>query len=1095
MNTALSQAGIADQLLADAAYLVNTEPADVVSLLDHATSVRARLAAAVYRTSLERHRRVDAGRRRQVLTLDAARWGADELARDLAAVAPVPAGTDHARSDVHWATGFTPADRLLRVFGGRTERVSSVAVTVLDGRPIVVGSNFIDATVRRWDLETGEEVGAPLAINAVSVATAMVDGRPTLVTGGLRGDIGRWDPTTGKRVGADIPAYGSSVQALVTTVLNGRPVVVSCGHSPNAVQIFDLIEGTRVGEPLDGHPATVTAAAVAEVDGRSVIVTASFDGTMRMWDAATGAQIGDSVEGCGRALAVDVVDGRPVVVAGTPTSPTGCSLLIRDLTDRTPVGEPLVGHTMMAGAIHTTVSDGRPIAVSAGADGTVRLWDLGLGRGIGGPLVGHTRGVTALALAELHGRPVAVTAGDDHRLMLWDIGVTDRAARLPEDVPQRGTSHRPWRVDWATGSALDERLLMSMPGPSGAALAVGTLGARSIIVTTGPRNALRVLDAATGEPIGGLLTGHTGTVNCVDLAEVDGRTVAVSAADDRTVRIWDLAAGSQIGEPMPHDSDVHVVVTAELDGRPIAVTGSGTGRGDDCVVRIWDLTLGALVGEPAAGHSSAVSVMAVTELDGRLVVLTAGRSYPGRDCAVRIWDVRTGEQAGAPMAGDAGEIVGIRTVELDGAAVAVTIGRDERIRVWDPATREEVRSWQTRGHRPCSVDVARLDGRTVAVTGGDPGRELGGTVHVWDLSTGERVGGALTGHTSTTRAVAVAMAGGRPVAVTGGDDGVRVWRLTEDDREAIHPRPGQGGTLVAVGATELDGIPVAVAGADTGTVRIRDLEDGRPVGPVISTGYLADMALTHWADGRPVAVTSPDNNIAVWDLADGKQLADHPTDHCSEVLAIAVGEERGRQVVVLGTYDNAVSAHALTTGGRVRRRVRSLHGEQVLAAAVTRDDEGLPIAVTVGGSVSAEANVWELKTGRQVCWADVGHTDDVNAVATLVFDGRVTAVTAGRDQAVRLWRVADGTSASAPLYGHTDEVDALACAVIAGRPTVVSGGKDHTVRVWDLTTPHPVGQELVFPGPVTALALTSQGRMIVGFGGDLAVLTLLVRRP
>jgi WD40 repeat protein len=87
--------------------------------------------------------------------------------------------------------------------------------------------------------------------------------------------------------------------------------------------------------------------------------------------------------------------------------------------------------------------------------------------------------------------------------------------------------------------------------------------------------------------------------------------------------------------------------------------------------------------------------------------------------------------------------------------------------------------------------------------------------------------------------------------------------------------------------------------------------------------------------------------------------------------------------------------------------------------------------------------------------------------------------------------LADRTPVGGPLIGHAEEVNALACAIVAGRPTVVSGGDDHTVRVWDLTDPRPVGRELVFPGPVTALALTPQGRMVVGFGGDLAALTLL----
>jgi hypothetical protein len=124
-----------DQLLTDTGYLVHTDPAEVLPLLARATSAPARLAAAVYRTSFERHRRVDAVRRRQALSLDAARWGTDELARQFAAVPVTPEAAEHG-ANVLWDTGTTPNDRLIRRFEGRTERVESLATAVLDGRPV-----------------------------------------------------------------------------------------------------------------------------------------------------------------------------------------------------------------------------------------------------------------------------------------------------------------------------------------------------------------------------------------------------------------------------------------------------------------------------------------------------------------------------------------------------------------------------------------------------------------------------------------------------------------------------------------------------------------------------------------------------------------------------------------------------------------------------------------------------------------------------------------------------------------------------------------------------------------------------------------------
>ncbi|MYS24661.1 hypothetical protein GA0115240_16701, partial [Streptomyces sp. DvalAA-14] len=57
------------------------------------------------------------------------------------------------------------------------------------------------------------------------------------------------------------------------------------------------------------------------------------------------------------------------------------------------------------------VLDGRPVAVTGGSDGTVRMWALASGQPVGDPLTGHTRAVWAVAAVVLDGRPVAVTGG------------------------------------------------------------------------------------------------------------------------------------------------------------------------------------------------------------------------------------------------------------------------------------------------------------------------------------------------------------------------------------------------------------------------------------------------------------------------------------------------------------------------------------------------------------------------------------------------------------------------------------------------------------------------------------------------------------
>jgi WD40 domain-containing protein len=88
---------------------------------------------------------------------------------------------------------------------------------------------------------------------------------------------------------------------------------------------------------------------------------------------------------------------------------------------------------------------------------------------------------------------------------------------------------------------------------------------------------------------------------------LNGRPVAVTGGDDGTVRVWDLASGTAVGEPLTgHTGWVRSVAVGTLDGRPIAVTG-----GFDQTVRMWGLASGTPVGQPLTGHSSEIRAVAV----------------------------------------------------------------------------------------------------------------------------------------------------------------------------------------------------------------------------------------------------------------------------------------------------------------------------------------------------------------------------------------------------------------------------------------------------------------------------------------------------
>lgn len=261
--------------------------------------------------------------------------------------------------------------------------------------------------------------------------------------------------------------------------------------------------------------------------------------------------------------------------------------------------------------------------------------------------------------------------------------------------------------------------------------------------------------------------------------------------------LWDLASRRRSGDPLTgHTHAVWSVAVAELDGRPVAVTG-----GFDAAVRVRNLVTGHEVGEPFAGHDRAVTSVAVTTVNGRLVAVTGGY-----DSTVRFWDLTTGRLSRV-SAGHSEGVWDVAVPLLDGRPGAVSCGGDGTVRVWDlPAVPDD--GGQCGPMR--AVVTASVDGRPTVVTADD-----GRGVRRWDLATGAPGGDPLIGHTGPAHALATTVVDGRPVAVTGGHDStVRLWEWNLATGEET------GAPVV----TALSGPhPFAVTGTWHGALRLRDL--------------------------------------------------------------------------------------------------------------------------------------------------------------------------------------------------------------------------------------------------------------------------------
>ncbi|MCX4825827.1 WD40 repeat domain-containing protein [Streptomyces sp. NBC_01142] len=775
-----------------------------------------------------------------------------------------------------------------------------------------------------------------------------------------------------------------------------------------------------------GHGAPVTAMTTAVVDGQPVAVAGSRDGVVLVWDLTTGS------------LRHELMTGRTDPVSSMPAE-----LL----------------------SLAAALVDGRSVAFTLHADGAVRVWDLETGR-FAGELVDIVECATA------DGRRVVLTMGQDRTLQVWDLLTGVQISTIP------------WVAD------------------------IGVLGGRRVAVTAAPDQPVQVWDLVADCQVGVCLT-------VMDAYLVAGRRpFAVAGEEGEAPRVWDLMTGHPLGEAELAELELSeaaglsgMAALTAVDNRVVAVAldyqaepelvGNWTADhrdGGGSIRRRETAVLGARRGLLCAGADQALRVWDLTTSPQRVDGIRAIGSVPSGDGLpalspdpgerTDLWDLIAGRRSGRISAGTAVEVgprATSRSLVLQERMVSLAAEKDGTVTVLDA-----VEGWPSgrplTGHtdRVCAMDTVHTGLGTLAVTAC-----LDQTVRVWDLLSREQQGDPLTGHTGQVWDLDTTVVEGRPVAMTAGDDHtVRMWDLTQAHGGGRH-RSGHTGPVVALATTTLD--------------------------------------------GRPAVVTAgADKTIRTWDLATGQHVTDARR---SEAAVMATADIDGHAVVVTAGLDSTLHVLDPVTGREVRRPTPSHHGK-VLAMATTTLD-GLPVAVTAGNDRTV--GVWDLNTSKALCAPLTGHSSRVTAVATTVLDGRPVAVTGGWDKTVRLWDLTTGHQVGGPLTGHTDWVTSVATATLAGGPAAMTRGRDGTVRLWDLTSMAQVGcheltesgasgamavtrtddgrlvavishektlqfldlatgrkatTDYLLPLPVQALAATLHGRLVVGFGPEVAVLRL-----
>ncbi|MDG4834236.1 WD40 repeat domain-containing protein [Solwaraspora sp. WMMD1047] len=636
-------------------------------------------------------------------------------------------------------------------------------------------------------------------------------------------------------------------------------------------QVQTAIWSGTTHRTLTSHTGEVRAVAVLpRPDGRHHIISASDDGTVRVWDPDTGDQLTQLTGHTGRVRAVAVLpgpDGRHHIISASDDG------TVRVWNPNT--GDQLAKLTRHTGPVSAVTvlpgPDGRHHIISASDDGTVRVWNPNTGDQLT-QLTGHTGRVRAVTvLPGPHGRHHIISAGADGTVRVWDPNTGDQLTQL-------------------TGHTGRVRAVTVLPGPHG----------RHHIISASDDGTVRVWNPNTGDQLT-QLTGHTGWVLTVAvLPGPDGRHHIISGSADGSLRVWDPDTGDQLAKLTGHTGLVWAVaVLPGPDGRHHIISG-----GDDGTVRVWDPNTGDQLTELTG------SVWAVATLPGphgRHHIISAGA-----DGTVRVWDPNTGDQL-AKLTGHTGRVWAVAVLPgPHGRHHIISAGADGTVRVWDPNTGDQLT--QLTGHTGRVWAVAVLPGphgrHHIISAGAD------GTVRVWDPNTGDQLT-QLTGHTDRVWAVTVLPGPhGRHHIISASADGtVRVWDPNTGDQ--LTQLTGHTGWVQAVTVLPRpDGRHHIISASADETVRVWDPNTGDQLTQLTGhTGWVQAVTVLPRPDGRHHIISaSADGTVRVWDPNTGDQLT-QLTGHTGSVQAVAVlpGPD-GLYRVVTGGDDRCMMVLAPSAG-------------------------------------------------------------------------------------------------------------------------------------------------------------------------------------